>query len=85
MINQENESMWISSLSNVLIITINKLNNYLIGLQYYTHKDKGCKYQSIVQVRNYIFEGFDKLKMEVDQETNEVREVSSYIISLLVE
>ncbi|XP_027769563.1 uncharacterized protein LOC114075263 [Solanum pennellii] len=42
---------------------------------YYTHKNKGCKYRSIVQVRNYIFEGFDKLKMEVDQETNEVIEV----------
>ncbi|XP_049397349.1 uncharacterized protein LOC125861512 [Solanum stenotomum] len=42
---------------------------------YYTHKNKGHKYRSIVQVTNYIFQGFDKRKMEVDQETNEVREV----------
>uniref|UniRef100_M1DSU5 Uncharacterized protein n=1 Tax=Solanum tuberosum TaxID=4113 RepID=M1DSU5_SOLTU len=41
---------------------------------YYTHKNKGRKYRSIVQIRNYIFKGFHKLKMEVDQETNEVRE-----------
>ncbi|KAG5620292.1 hypothetical protein H5410_005510 [Solanum commersonii] len=41
---------------------------------YYTHKNKGRKYRSIVQVRNYIFQGFDKLKMEVDEQTNEVRE-----------
>ncbi|KAG5571284.1 hypothetical protein H5410_061050, partial [Solanum commersonii] len=42
---------------------------------YYTHKNKGRKYRLIVQVRNYRFQGFDKLKMEVDQETIEVREV----------
>ncbi|XP_049397387.1 uncharacterized protein LOC125861565 [Solanum stenotomum] len=42
---------------------------------YYTHNNKGRKYRSIVQVQNYIFEGFHKLKMEVNQENNEVREV----------
>ncbi|KAG5570827.1 hypothetical protein H5410_060593, partial [Solanum commersonii] len=50
---------------------------------YYTHKYKGRKYRSIGQVRNYIFEGFHKLKMEVDQETNEVREVQQIMGGLV--